>query len=328
MTPLRHIALQAPRVTFHLTDRCAYSCPFCFVPPIRQSDQLPVGPWSAMAAALAGRWPKVELVFTGGEPLLFPGIFELIDDATSAGATVHFNATGFGLGPLQARELAAAGAQCVNISLDGPPELHNRLRGHPDAYRLASEALDNLAGNAPGVRRNLVTVVMGANLDLLPDLLAQWDEDDRVQGVYLQVITNPEGLEGSDRWLQNRDLWPADATRVAQLFDRLIARRCPTGKLLNPPTALALQARFLADPGYRLEERCRVGEFGFCIDARGDVSLCGRFAPIGNIARDTPEEILESPTWNQVRQQMHECRLGCHRQINCASADDRHFLPA
>jgi len=314
-----------PRVTFHVTDRCAYNCRFCFVPPVRRVDELTGEPWSTFAVALAARWPGVELVFTGGEPLLFPGVFDVLAAATTVGAWVDFNATGFGLGPHEATLLGEVGVRCVNLSLDGPPELHNRLRGHPDAFRFAMEALDNIAGNAPGVRRNIVAVVMGANVDLLPDLIRTWDEDARIDGIYLQVATNPEGPDGSGRWLADDDLWPADPTRVTRTFDRLLAG-ARTTKLLNPPAALAMQARFLTDPHFRLNQPCRVGEFGFCVDARGDVSLCGRFAPVGNIVRDDPAAILASPAWRETRARMLVCEFGCHRQINCASADQRDYL--
>ena len=309
-----------PRITFHLTDRCPYQCKFCFVPPIRGTEELPAATWIAAARELGDLYPGAEVIVTGGEPILFPGIFDLLAAMAEADLAVHFNSSGFGIGPGQAQSLADAGVQAVNVSLDGPSAVHNHLRGHPDAYRFAQETLDNLAGNAPAVRRNIVMVLMGANAEIALAFLRELDADTRVDGIYLQTITNPEGPDGTERWRADPELWPPDRQRRRELFTALSEWKQAGSKLLNPPTGLALQARFFADPNFRLAHKCRVAEFGFCIDARGDVSLCGRFAPAGNIATQPLTQTLTGRAFADVRREMAHCSRGCHRQINCASA--------
>jgi MoaA/NifB/PqqE/SkfB family radical SAM enzyme len=312
-----------PRVTFHVTDRCPYACKFCFVPPGRDERELPAEPWIAAAQALGRLWPGTQIVLTGGEPILWEGAFALAAAATEAGARVHFNTTGYGIDPKAAARLAAAGVEAVNVSLDGPAAIHNHLRGHTEAFRRASEALDTLAGAVPAVRRNVVTVIMGANLAALPAWLDELESDPRVEGIYLQAVTNPEGPNGSDRWFADPDIWPAVPTARQAAFDEVIARRRRGGKILNPLRALRMQAAFFAEPRFRLADVCAVGEFGFCVDPRGDVSLCGSQPPAGNIARERLEDILSGPVLAEVRAKMKHCDCGCHRQINCATADEK-----
>jgi len=309
-----------PRLTFHLTDRCRYRCKFCFVPPIRDARELPATVWEKAAGEAAALRPGCEIILTGGEPLLFDGVFAISKAAARQGAVVHLNSAGIDLGPEQARRLAGAGVRHVNLSLDGPPPVHNRLRGQADAYRLVQEALDNLAGNAPAVRRNIVAVAMGANLDVLPEFLAGLDADERVDGIYLQLITNPEGPAGSDRWLYDADLFPPDAETRRVGYARLLETKQTLRKILNPPEALELQARFFADPHDRLPGRCRVADFGFCLDPRGDLSLCGFFPPAGNIARTSLADLLRGEAYARIREDMRSCRRGCHRHVNCATA--------
>lgn len=308
------------RVTFQLTDRCRNECKFCFVPPARDPRDLPAAVWIDAAKALPALHPNVEIVITGGEPLFFEGVFAVVEAAAGAGARVYFNSSGVGLGPREARELARAGARCVNLSLDGPPPLHDFLRGRPGAYRLAQEALDNLAGNAPDIKRNIVTVVMGANLPVLADFVDGLFADERVDGVYFQILANPAGPAGDDAWLADPDLFYPDADLRRRVMQHLLTCKARGAKINNPAAALALQAAVLADPTRATHGPCPIEDFGFCVDARGDVSLCGLFAPLGNIARESMAEILREERRAETVRRMRECRRPCHRRVNCASA--------
>ncbi len=309
-----------PRITFHITNRCRYECKFCFVPPMRDMRELPRAPWIAAARGLAARAPGIEFVITGGEPILHRGVDEIVQAATHAGAVVHFNSSGAGIDAKAARRLAVTGVKHFNLSIDGPPPVHNRLRGNKNAFRFVEEALDNMTGNAPDIRRNAICVVMGANLTALPDFLLSLEDDDRIQGVYLQLITNPHGPAAGGEWLNDPDLWHPNRAARLGVIDEIIARREKPSKILNPLPALRAMRLLMDDPAYQARGICNVHEFGFCVDARGDVSLCGLFAPVGNIAEQSIDDILDSQAYADVVTQMRQCTLGCHRQINCASA--------
>ncbi len=346
------------RVTFHITDRCRYACRFCFVPPIRSAEELPAAVWVRAARELAEARPGVEIVLTGGEPILFDGVFDVIRAASGAGAIVHFNSSGVGVGPDEARLLDEAGARHFNLSLDGPPEIHNCLRGNPEAFRFAMETLDNLAGNAPDIRRNIVCVILGANLELLPEFLRKLEEDDRVQGVYLQLATNPLGPNGGDAWLADPDLRHPDAAVRARVMDEIIAGKWE--KILNPVSALETMRGLMSAEKMGTDEnfrdgkctgngstgkvgtgvifrgekctsphfsRCDLPDFGFSIDARGDVSLCGLYPPAGNIARQSIADIMGSGDFGRIEAEMRCCRLACHRRVNCSSALDEKGEP-
>ncbi len=314
---------KASRITFCITDRCGYECKFCFVPPMRDATELPRQPWIAAARQLAKRQPGVEFVITGGEPIFHKGVDEIAQAASASGAVVHFNSSGRDIDAKAARRLALTGVKHFNLSIDGPPPLHNRLRGDKNAYRFADEALDNMAGNAPEIRRNVVTVVMGANLEALPGFLGSLEEDDRVQGMYLQLITNPRGPAGGDAWLDDPDLWHPDRDTRLRVIDEIIARREKGGKILNPLSALRAMRLLMDNPAHRAKGICNVHEFGFFVDPRGNVTLCGLFAPAGNITEQSVGEIMDSPKFAEIVAKMRRCELGCHRQINCASAKEK-----
>ncbi len=80
---------------------------------------------------------------SGGEPLLYPDLRDLLRHIRSLGmiATVTTNAM------LLNEEHAAMireNTDVVAVSLDGPPEFHNRLRGHPRAFERMSEGVGRL----------------------------------------------------------------------------------------------------------------------------------------------------------------------------------------
>jgi uncharacterized protein len=104
--------------------------------------------------AASGSAPKVQIIFFGGEPLLnFPLIRTVLEYATERAAAVG-KAVRFSLstnGVLIDREMLALArdyAMDFQVSLDGPPEIHDRFR--------------LLAGNRPSYQRIL------ANLADLP----------------------------------------------------------------------------------------------------------------------------------------------------------------
>jgi Fe-coproporphyrin III synthase len=77
---------------------------------------------------------------SGGEPLLYPDLPALLRHIRSLGmlATVTTNAM------LLNDECAAMIRECtdvVAVSVDGPPEFHNQLRGHPRAFERMSEGV-------------------------------------------------------------------------------------------------------------------------------------------------------------------------------------------
>lgn len=72
--------------------------------------------------------------FTGGEPLLRPDIGELIAHVKSRGATCKLNTNG---DLVKQRLDLLRPLDLLQISLDGPPEVHDPLRGKGSAQRAA-----------------------------------------------------------------------------------------------------------------------------------------------------------------------------------------------
>src|SRR5512135_1266225 len=92
--------------------------------------QLALADYVRLLDELAPARPIVSLF--GGEPFLYPDILPLIREIKARGLTCTVITNGGRLEAL-ARDLVEAGMDSIAVSIDGPPAVHNRIRGREDA---------------------------------------------------------------------------------------------------------------------------------------------------------------------------------------------------
>lgn len=135
----------APRhrtVQLHPSRHCNLACGHCYSSSgPRETEALPV---ARLAAFLAdARAEGYECVaFSGGEPLLYPGLGELLAVAKALG----FSRVGVTNGTLHRdRDLALmAQFDLIAVSIDGPEPMHNALRRSPTAFVRAVTGLERM----------------------------------------------------------------------------------------------------------------------------------------------------------------------------------------
>ena len=83
------------------------------------------------------------LHITGGEPLLWSELFEVLDLAFYLGfKSILINTNGILLSKNICAKLANYNSAMITVSLDGPEELHNKIRGE-GAYKLTMQGIEN-----------------------------------------------------------------------------------------------------------------------------------------------------------------------------------------
>lgn len=162
------------RAVVALTRRCNLRCDACrtwSLPPGREMTPDEVARLMRAMPGLA--W----LDLTGGEPFLrrdVARVFEAVLDTTPSLAVLHFPTSGW----FPERTVHCAGLArsrrpevdlIVTVSLDGPPGLHDALRGRRGSYARAVETWRGLR-DIPGVEVRAGTTVGPANLAALDDL--------------------------------------------------------------------------------------------------------------------------------------------------------------
>ncbi len=122
-------------MTLSLTNRCNFRCEYCNI-PLQPRDEMSTAEWIAAIDELAqGGMGRASLM--GGEPLLRKDVGEIAGHLKRRGIHASMNTNGW-LVPQRIDEIAALDLVCV--TLDGPPEVHDRQR-HPGSYARAIEAI-------------------------------------------------------------------------------------------------------------------------------------------------------------------------------------------
>lgn len=117
----------------HPTLRCNLKCLHCYSSSgPEERGALPAAPLLASVRAAAAEGYNV-LSVSGGEPLLYPALAELLEEGRAAGMVTMVASNGM---LLDARRLAVlrGRADLVAISLDGVPASHDRIRGSERAF--------------------------------------------------------------------------------------------------------------------------------------------------------------------------------------------------
>jgi MoaA/NifB/PqqE/SkfB family radical SAM enzyme len=83
------------------------------------------------------------VLIRGGEPFLYPGIIELLEYLRAKNLTFSIDTNGTLLGKYAA-DLARIGDVEMTVSVDGPEEIHDYVRGMKGSFRQIAEALEKL----------------------------------------------------------------------------------------------------------------------------------------------------------------------------------------
>ncbi|NQU24494.1 MAG: radical SAM protein [Candidatus Nealsonbacteria bacterium] len=321
--------LAGPRVLLlAVTMRCDARCRMCSIWQTPQADMSCDLLRLALAdGVLAGNLEYLGL--TGGEPLLHPALGELVEiliDKCLRLKEISLTTNGLSSAQVQAtvRGLLDMSEDngpeiVVNVSLDGVDDVHNRVRGRPDAFFNATatlNALTQLRRTEPRLAVRLNTVVSSMNAESLYPLLRYAQEIEvplnfslvmdtdtytNSHGAYSEVALRPKQRDKLRRFFARLHL-PAMYDRVGQL---------------SRDYADHLRG-MLAEETRRLPCPFRDGD-GYLILPDGDVYVCGvaQKGWCGNLTR-TPFSVLwgDAATRNQRKELLRpacaRCPSNCH----------------
>ena len=204
-------AMCRPTVQLHLTRTCNLECLHCYSssgPAVR--EQLEVGRLVRFISEAAEQGYQV-LALSGGEPLVYPDLLEVVRTAKDLGFLVSITTNGT-LVDQRRWEPVRPFVDLVAVSVDGPPEMHDHLRNKSGAFDRMEQGLEVL--KASGVPFGLIHTVTAKSFSHLA-WLGEYAEG---QGARLLQL-HPLGLVG-----QGRDL------DEIGLDGELMARRTTTSQ--------------------------------------------------------------------------------------------------
>jgi uncharacterized Fe-S cluster-containing radical SAM superfamily protein len=208
--PLRHPA----SLTIRITERCFLKCEMCgqngprgrFKGSLSAERQVFDAPTLERTIEEVGRWPvKPFFKITGGEPLVERELtLSALERASGLGLVTKLNTNGVLLADGRvARRIAFSGLNYLSVSIDGPPEIHDLIRGRAGCYDTVLRGIREVRkyGRDRGARPPMILVsaiVSRLNQDRILDLARRMSAA-RVDWLNIQFMnfTTPEFSESA-----------------------------------------------------------------------------------------------------------------------------------
>jgi radical SAM protein with 4Fe4S-binding SPASM domain len=132
-----------PVIAWNVTRACNLSCVHCYASatPGPAEDELSREEAIDLVKQLTDFGAPV-ILFSGGEPLFHPNIFELVEMTVKNGTRAVLSTNGLLLTKKSAQRFREIGLSYVGVSLDGLKGPHDRMRGLDGAFDLAMKAID------------------------------------------------------------------------------------------------------------------------------------------------------------------------------------------
>lgn len=162
-----------PVVVWNMTRACNLACDHCYASATSgpAPDELTPEEAFRLADQLV-EYKAPVVLFSGGEPLMHPLIFDLIERVVKGGVRAVVSSNGLMINEDNAARLKGLGLSYVGVSLDGLEEAHDDLRRRPGAFRdtVKAMAVARAAGLKVGLRLTLTrrnAGDLGAIFDLM-----------------------------------------------------------------------------------------------------------------------------------------------------------------
>jgi radical SAM protein len=293
-------------IAWEVTRACAYACVHCRADAQHQRDprELSTAEAKELVDRLAAFGNHPILVFTGGDPMMRPDLFEIIGYATERGLRCSLTPTATALPTRERLEKARdAGIRRIALSLDAPrAEIHDAFRQVPGSWQRTMDILHR--AQTVGLSVQVNTTVAKHNVDILPEMIPFIQEVDAVQwSLFFLVPTgramkeqmiSAEQHERVFNWLYDLSLnAPFDIkSTAAPMYRRVAIQRKRAEQGADTPVTFQGAGFQFADGLNRPTKGVNDGNGFLFISHVGEIQPSG-FLPItaGNVRTDDVIEV-------------------------------------
>lgn len=285
-------------LVMHVSTRCDQTCAHCSIwrQGGKSGRELDVAAREAIireAHSLGAR----TILFTGGEPLLCDHIERLARVSRELGLSVQIATNGLGLA--RAAHWLAGIAHDIYVSLDGPEDVHDELRGAGMYARLVAAAG---VLTAMAVRPRLVarSVISRRNAGVMDQTVAaaRFAGFDAIS--FLPVDTTSDAFGGDPASRARHALGVPEIEALRQGIDRLARTGALGAYVVEDQRKLWEMARLLGEAAsVAIAPRCNAPEWSSVIEADGSVRPCFFQPPIPATALATLREVREGAAYRE-----------------------------
>lgn len=307
-------------VQWHLTERCNLRCRHCYqgegaVDEMSQRQALSVvGEVSDMIEEWSEAYgikfsPSANI--SGGEPLLRKDLFVIMEEFRRRGFVLYLLTNGTLVDSGTARRLADLGVRGIQVSIEGPEDVHEGIRGN-GSFSSSMRGVENLL--AADLTVTLNATLSRLNAPRFMELVVLAEECGVQRLGFSRLVPSGRGRElmgqSLDRW-QLRDLYEA----ILSLKPKSL------GIVTGDPVAMHATLPDSGDAGPTALGGCAAGLSGLTLLSDGTVLPCRRLpVALGNVLEDSVREIwATSETLGALRDRRKyrgKC-AGCPRWAAC-----------
>ncbi len=279
-------------VQWHLTERCNLRCSHCYQEERKSVemsfDEIKDG--ICEVSEMLKAWKDAYGIsfsssfnVTGGEPFLHPDIFEILEEMRRKGFEVYLLSNGVLINREKARVLSWLGVRGVQVSVEGPEEIHETIRGR-GSFSACLRGIGHLLD--AGIPVNLNVTLSSINAGHFEDMITL-SSSLGVQSLgFSRLVPSGRGAGLLNSMLKKEE--------VKNLYKTIFSSK-ENGLTLVTGDPVASQMSCLDDPsdsGSIPTGGCAAGVSGFTILPDGTLVPCRRLPiPIGNVRRDSVREI-------------------------------------
>jgi radical SAM protein with 4Fe4S-binding SPASM domain len=150
-------------IQWHLTERCNLRCHHCYQErrKVQEMTANEVKREIDGATQMFQAWEEEHGIrvspsihFTGGEPFLYKGLWDVIAYSKAKGYGVAMMTNGSLITKDRAKRASSLGISDIQVSLEGPPDLHASIRGR-GSFNAAAKGVEHLVAEGNRVNANV-----------------------------------------------------------------------------------------------------------------------------------------------------------------------------
>jgi radical SAM protein with 4Fe4S-binding SPASM domain len=299
-------------IQWHLTERCNLRCRHCY-----QGREMPSEMSTGEvlreidgAAAMFEAWESEQNIrvtpsihFTGGEPLLYPGFWEVLRHAREVGCGVAVMTNGCLVTDEDARRFRDLGVFEVQVSLEGPEVLHDSIRGR-GSFGAALRGGERLSRAGNKVSANVTLSQINSPFVSETVKIAR---DSGFSGIGFSRLVPCGSGENLLDYLLSPD-------EIRCVYEEIHSLNSPDFEVVSgDPLAVTLKGD-VQPPGCELTlSGCSAGFSGVTISCDGTVMPCRRIGiSVGNLRRKSLRQIWATSRtlWNLRNRASYKGKCG------------------
>ena len=314
-------SLQEFFVQWHLTERCNLNCSHCYQTGA-QVEELSLaeirGVLDEIIEMIRAWEDAYQLEFspslnvTGGEPFLRKDLFDILAEMLSRDFAIYLLTNGTLIDEGKSKALADLGISGVQVSIEGPLEIHDSIRGN-GSFESSCRGVKHLLEAGLNVTLNAtLSEINGDKFGEIVDIA----NDLGVQRLgFSRLVPSGRGLGLVDRMI--------DSDRVRDIYAEIFSLQTGDLEIVtgDPVASQMRNGSGNEDCGDVATGGCAAGVSGLTLLPDGSISPCRRLSmTVGNVREDSLREIwANSPVLEQLRDRdIYRGKCGsCRRWAAC-----------